>query len=186
MTFDEIFSAFHARIRRYVARLVGDADADDVAQVTFAKVHQALPHFRHQAAVSTWVYRIATNAAFDHARKNAGPAAVTEPLDDDAIAEPAQTPEEAAARHEMSACVAAYVDQLPLAWRTVLVLSEHEGLTNQEIADALGTTLDNVKIRLHRARRRLKADLEQGCRVYRDERDVLTCEPKPQPVSFRR
>ena len=73
-----------------------------------------------------------------------------------------------------------------LAWRTVLVLSEHEGLTNQEIAEALVITIDNVKIRLHCARQRLKADLEQGCHVYRDGRDVLTCEPKPQPVSFRR
>jgi RNA polymerase sigma-70 factor (ECF subfamily) len=184
MTFDDVYAVFHARIRRYIARLVGEADADDLAQEVFTRVNEALPRFRQEAGMSTWIYRIATNAVIDHARKNV--AGHSEPIEDDAISDAAPTPEDLAAQREMGACVATYVDKLPLAWRTVLILSEQEGLTNQEIADALSLTLDNVKIRLHRGRGRLKSDLESGCRLFRDERNVLTCAPKPQSVSFRR
>jgi RNA polymerase sigma-70 factor (ECF subfamily) len=186
MIFDDIYAEFHSRIRRYVARLVGESEADDLTQVVFTRVNDALPRFRKQASLPTWIYRIATNAVIDHLRQDAGRSRSSEPIEDDAISDAAATPEALAAQHEMSGCVANYVDKLPLAWRTVLVLSEQEGLTNQEIADALGLTLDNVKIRLHRARVRLKSDLEGGCHVYKDERDVLICAPKPQPVSFRR
>ena len=78
----------------------------------------------------------------------------------------------------MNDCIRKYVESLPPSYRSVVILSEGEGLTNQEIADVLGISLGMVKIRLHRARRRLKRELGNGCNVYRDERNELACEPK--------
>ena len=61
-----------------------------------------------------------------------------------------------------------------------MALKDIEGFKNQEIADILGISLDNVKIRLHRARSRLKTDLAAGCSLDRDQENELTCEPKEQ------
>jgi RNA polymerase sigma-70 factor (ECF subfamily) len=65
-----------------------------------------------------------------------------------------------------------------------VVLSELEELPDREIAEVLGISLEAAKIRLHRARARLRQMLEQGCDLSRDERSELTCEPRPDDVSL--
>jgi len=84
-------------------------------------------------------------------------------------------------REQMSACVHDYINTLSENYRAIMTLSEIEGLTNQEIAEVLGLTLDAVKIRLHRGRAKLKEKLETGCRFDRDEEDILVCEPESDP-----
>jgi RNA polymerase sigma-70 factor (ECF subfamily) len=66
----------------------------------------------------------------------------------------------------MNDCIRGYIEKLPGDYRAVLALSEYEGLKNNEIADILGITLDTVKIRLHRARAKLKEELESNCELY--------------------
>ena len=78
----------------------------------------------------------------------------------------------------MNRCIRGRVETLPESYRSVLALSELAGMTNAEIASALGTTEGAVKIRLHRARAALRKDLGSYCALYRDERDELACEPK--------
>ncbi len=78
----------------------------------------------------------------------------------------------------MSECVTEYIDKLPLNYRLVLVLSEIKGLSNQEIADILEISIDNVKIRLHRARAELKTALNEGCDLYYNEQNTLACDRK--------
>jgi len=184
LDFQRVYDEFQPRIRRYLARLAGPGEADDLSQETFARVSQALAGFRGEAALSTWIYRIATNVAFDRARspgfqlqaRTAEPAAL-------AALGAAPTIEQDIASREMSECVRDYVDQLPADYRTVVVLSELEELPDREIAEVLGISLEAAKIRLHRARARLRQMLEQGCDVSRDERNELTCEPRPDDVS---
>jgi RNA polymerase sigma-70 factor (ECF subfamily) len=95
--------------------------------------------------------------------------------------------ETTAIRDEMSACISEFVARLPENYRAVMILSELEGFTNGEIAAILGLTLDTVKIRLHRAREKLRKDLETGCSFYRDERAELACDRKPvAPITFSR
>jgi RNA polymerase sigma-70 factor, ECF subfamily len=72
-----------------------------------------------------------------------------------------------------------------VSYRSVLILREQEGLTNQEIADALGLSVNTVKIRLHRARARLRKELGSGCDFYRDDRNEFACQPKAGGVSRR-
>jgi RNA polymerase sigma-70 factor (ECF subfamily) len=81
-------------------------------------------------------------------------------------------------RDQMSSCVHDYINTLPKSYRTVVILSEIEGLTNQEIAEVLDVTVDTVKIRLHRGRAMLKEKLRNGCTFDRDEDNVLVCDPK--------
>jgi RNA polymerase sigma-70 factor (ECF subfamily) len=184
LDFQRVYDEFHVRIRRYLARLGGSADADDLAQETFARVSQALAGFRGEAALSTWVYRIATNVALDRARSR-GLQLRSREAQPEALATLSTMPviEHDIARREMSACVRDYVDQLPPEYRTVVVLSELEELPDREIAAVLGISLEAAKIRLHRARARLREMLQQGCDFSRDDRNEFTCEPRPDDVS---
>jgi RNA polymerase sigma-70 factor, ECF subfamily len=180
LDFQNVYGEFHVRIRRYLERLMPSSDAEDVTQEVFAKVNQALPQFRGEASLSTWIYRIATNAAYDRLRspsfRHAGDVALA---NEARVEDRAPGIEQKLVRREMNDCIGGYIARLPASYRSVIVLSEHEGLTNQEIADTLGVSLDTVKIRLHRARARLRKDLGNGCNFYRDERNELACEPKP-------
>jgi RNA polymerase sigma-70 factor (ECF subfamily) len=184
LDFQALYDEFQPRIRRYLSRLVGTSEAEDLTQEVFAKVSRALPGFRGNSKVSTWLYRIATNTAYDRFRSPSTRRADEVPLDGP-TAEREQPPgiEQDLVRHEVNACIRQYIDALPPSYRSVVILSEHEGLTNQEIAEALGVSLDTVKIRLHRARGRLKRDLGDGCDLYRDERGELACERRADAVS---
>ena len=85
-------------------------------------------------------------------------------------------------------CIRERLETLPEPYRAVLQMSETDGLSDAEIAAAVGTTVGNVKVRLHRARARLREDLRCHCALYRDERNELACEPRrgggSRPVSF--
>lgn len=172
-SFEQVYAEYAPRIRRYLARLAGDHEALDLTQETFVRVHQGLAAFRGDSSLSTWIYRIATNAALDRLRKATATGAE---LDDDAVADSSPPTDEQAARREMSACVQEFVDRLPAGYRSVLVLSDLEELSDREIAEVLGISVEAAKIRLHRARARLRVELERGCVVSRDERDELYCE----------
>jgi RNA polymerase sigma-70 factor (ECF subfamily) len=89
-------------------------------------------------------------------------------------------PEQAVACAEMSACVQAFIHRLPPDYRTVLVLRDLQGLKNREVAAVLDCSLATVKMRLHRARAKLRAALKAGCDFDYDERNVLVCEPKAE------
>jgi RNA polymerase sigma-70 factor (ECF subfamily) len=77
---------------------------------------------------------------------------------------------------EMSACVRGVIDGLPGDYRTALVLHDLEGLTASRVAEVAGCSLANAKIRIHRARRRLKQALEDECSFYRNEDNVFRCD----------
>jgi RNA polymerase sigma-70 factor, ECF subfamily len=187
MNFQELYKEFQPRIRRYLCHLVGPDEAEDVAQDVFAKVSQALPEFRGDSTVSTWIYRIATNSAVDRLRSLSAQRLSEVPLDgENRATDGSPDAEHRVFQKEMRDCLDQYIDRLPASYRSVFVLSEDEGLTNPEIADALGISLHTVKIRLHRACLRLRLELERRCRFSRDARNQLVCEPNKPPVSSRR
>jgi len=188
MEFEEIYEEFQPKIRQYLARLIGEQDAEDMAQVVFAKVSRGLASFKGQSKLSTWVYRIATNTAIDRLRSSAHSQASGRTSLEDSAAVANNTPtitqadtstDQKVIRKEMSECVREYVDRLPPDHRTVLILKELEGFKNREIADILQITLENVKVRLHRAKARLKQELDDGCEFYQNEEGTLACDRKP-------
>ncbi|NOT05095.1 MAG: sigma-70 family RNA polymerase sigma factor [Anaerolineales bacterium] len=177
MEFQEIYEIFQPKILRYLTHLAGESEAEDLTQETFVKVHQGLENFRGESQLSTWIYRIATNTALDRLRspsfQHVVQSSLSEDLDEIKITDKAICPEEKKPliekqliREEMNECIRGYIEKLPENYRTVLVLSEWEELKNNEIAEILGVTLDTVKIRLHRAKTKLKEELETHCEFY--------------------
>ncbi len=175
---------YRASIHRYVLRLVGDASlADDLTQETFLRVHQHLGELKEAAALEGWLYRIATNVCYDRLRQRephgpALPVLSTEDGCNDVVAEDgALRPDQLVEQQEMSDCVLRFLAALPPTHRQVLLLHDLQGYTDPEIAQLLGLSLQNVKIRLHRARTRLRAALGKGCHFSHDDRGVFICEP---------
>ncbi|HTN71567.1 MAG TPA: sigma-70 family RNA polymerase sigma factor, partial [Methylomirabilota bacterium] len=164
---------------------------EDTAQEVFVKISRSLDSFRGESSLSTWIYRIATNTAMDHLRRLSLERS-TRPLEDNDLPRDEDTgPIDNSPSHdtllirkEMSDCIRGIVDCLPGDFRTVLVLSEFESLTDAEIADVLGISLETGKIRLHRARTKLRKELEAQCNFYRDERNELSCDRKTTPLKL--
>lgn len=189
LDFKTVHDQFRPRVRRYLTRLVGEAEAEDLTQSVMLRVNEGLSGFRGDSSVSTWIYRIATNAALDKLRRRrlqplieTGHEFAEDDLPPDTQCESGET---AAIRAEMSACIGEFVARLPENYKTVMVLSELEGFKNDEIAAMLGLTLETVKIRLHRARAKLRKDLEAGCTFYRDDSAELACDRKQAaPITF--
>ena len=181
-SFEAIHSDFRPRVLRYLAGFVGPAEADDLAQITMLKVSEHLAQFRRESSLATWILRIARNVALDHLRqRTAQTVAIATSADDEtseSVPDCLQAPaaETSAIQREISDCVRGFVAALPAQYATVLVLSEVQGLTDSEIAQATGLSVATVKIRLHRARARLRADLQAGCTTHRDERNELACD----------
>lgn len=176
------FQGDYQRIFRYILSMVRDtAEAEDLTQETFLRAYRRRNSLREEGARTTWLYRIATNVCLDRLRQYArrAPLESGTDLDEVDIAEPG-TPslQKTIERDEMSACVRRYLNSLPDSYRAVILLSDLHDLTAPEIAKLLGESLPTVKIRLHRARMKLKAALNTGCNFSYDESSVLTCESK--------
>jgi len=188
LDFTDVFGEYQRPIYNYLLRMTqNQAEAEDLTQETFIRVDRSLPTFRGDASLSTWIYRIATNVSLDHFRRSTTSQAKaalsleeTQSEGEWVVDEKASTPEQVAARSEMSDCVQSFVQRLPPSYRTVLVLHDLQGLKNHEIATVLECSLSTVKIRLHRARKKLRASLNAGCNFAHDERNVFVCEPKAE------
>jgi len=150
---------------------------------------RALSGFRDESSLATWIYRIATNAALDHLRSTSSRVAALQ-TEISAAARPSGEGEAAQdektslsdslpIRKDMNDCIRGIVDNLPEPYRTPLVLSDIEGLTNAEVPGVLGISLDVAKIRRHRARTRLRKELSRKCAFSRDGSNELACDRKP-------
>ena len=185
--FRTLYDANHDRVHRLLGRVVGPQEAEDLTQIVFAKAARALPQFRGDAQASTWLYRIAANIASDWLRsRSAREAKLTvhlpEVLDGASsqgsasvtLLDIQSSPEQKLVRKDMRDCIRGEIGQLPEGNREVLILGELGGLTDDEVAQTLGITRANAKVRLHRARAQLKKAIEARCDFYRTE---LSCAP---------
>jgi RNA polymerase sigma-70 factor (ECF subfamily) len=177
-----LFESYHDRIYRYVVRLVKDpVEAEDLTQETFLRAYRCGDSLRDPAAVRGWLYRIATHVCLDRLRQRKPQVSLDSEQGEGAVQTPVSTspsPLEITERKETSACVQRCLDFLPDKYRAVILLREAHSLTADEIAHVLGVTVTTVKIRLHRARRKLQQVMEGGCDVSTDHCGVPTCQPK--------
>jgi RNA polymerase sigma-70 factor (ECF subfamily) len=185
MEFWNIYDQFYSKVRRFILALVKDKwVADDLIQETFLRIQQNLDKIREPSKLSSWIFRIAYNLCQDHFRQlkisrkeekidQEG----TEDLKEAFIQRGLDIQKELE-QHQMGQCIQNQIDLLPESLRAVIVLFDVMELSHQEIADILEITVRNVKVRLHRARKKLKPILEEKCTFEVDERSVLVCEPK--------
>ena len=148
-----IYRRYRPRVFSVVARLIGPADAEEVTQEVFLRAFRALDRFRAEAQISTWLYRIAVNAALSERgrkrveRDRTAPALIAESLP--AAAHPEGDP---ALRARLEAALA----KMPAGYRAVLVLHDVEGLEHEEIARVLDCRVGTSKSQLHKARAKMR------------------------------
>ena len=166
LAFEPLVEKYRQRVYRLAYNVLRDREeAWDVAQDAFIRAYQALPNFRGQSAFYTWLFRIVMNVAADRARQRAargrafGTDAVPEEEWDRVMVDQRpgeESPDQAAARAEQRARIRQALATLPEHHRTIIMLSDLEGLSYREIADVLAIPMGTVMSRLHNARRRLR------------------------------
>jgi RNA polymerase sigma-70 factor (ECF subfamily) len=138
-------------------------DAEDIAQDVFLKVYRALDRFRHDAQLTSWLYRIVMNACIDHRRRQspAGWAPFTEDTELRMVNTPEEgpDPEDRAYGGQLGQILQDEIARLPPGQRLVFTMRHHEGLKLAEIAGALGLAEGTVKRQLHAAVHRLRGAL---------------------------
>jgi len=181
---DSLYRTHFSQVHRFVFHFVQDAAlADELAQDVFLKAYEAWGSFRGAAPERIWLLRIARNVCLDYLRSPRARHAKAAPLDEGGETatapgrEPPLTVEQTARQAEMTDCVQQFVLSLPETLRTPLILHDMEGLTNAQIAQVLGVSLEAAKMRLHRARAGLRGMMEERCDLFYDERNVLSCLP---------
>jgi RNA polymerase sigma-70 factor (ECF subfamily) len=169
--FDEVVQAHYQKVYNLVYRYLGDAEeACDVTQDVFLRAHQSFQHFRGDAAVYTWLYRIALNLCHNrlkqlNRRYRAEKQSLDAPLEVDGEqlqrewADWSRSPETLAERSELTRALQHAIHSLSPEHRTAVVLRDIEGLSYAEIAEATGCSLEAIKSRLFRARSQLQAVL---------------------------
>jgi RNA polymerase sigma-70 factor (ECF subfamily) len=185
-----VVEEYRDRIYRYIRRLVRDsAEAEDLTQETLLRAHRQMESLQDPAALTAWLYRIATHVCYDRLRQlsyRRPPQSLDAPLTESPDQAEAQwadvdspRPDRAAGQAEMSACVQELFEELPDSDRAAILLHDVHGLTAPEIARMLDCSLGAVKIRLHRAHRKVESALTAACEFSHDERGVFVCERKP-------
>src|SRR5690625_4888237 len=158
--FDLLVLKYQNRLVNLITRYVRDpVEALDVAQETFIKAYRALPNFRSESSFYTWLYRIGVNTAKNHlvAQSRRPPesdidAQDAEQYDDESRLKEQETPEGLVERDEVARTIIAAIDELPEDLRTAITLRELEGLSYEEIAQAMECPIGTVRSRIFRAR----------------------------------
>ncbi len=165
--FDLLVRKYQQRIMKVIARFMSDMDeVQDLAQETFIKAYRALPRFRGDSAFYTWLYRIAINTAKNHlvSQSRRPPTDDIEACDaeqfagDSALKEYA-SPERILLKDEIETVVFDTIDKLPDDLRIAITLRELEGLSYEEIAEAMSCPIGTVRSRIFRAREAIDTKL---------------------------
>lgn len=168
---EAIFGLYAKKLYTVAQRMLGDsADAEEVVQDVFWTAYRKAASFKGRAQFSTWLYRLTINAALGRMRRSKRKIEIeyaecmpkfrkdghhwVRPVPDWS-----DTLDEKYARHELRALVGRALEQLKPMDKTIIVLSDLEGLTDKQTAAALGLTVPAVKTRLHRARLFLRGKL---------------------------
>ena len=180
--FEALVREHQGLVFRTLTRLTGSgAQVEDLAQEVFLRLYRALPHFRGESTMSTYLYRIVVNVAQDEWKRRrkershiaSEPVAIEdeneagwiENFAGDELLEHARNPEQRMADAEMQAAVEAAMAALPEMERTVLVLYHQEECSYEGIAAALGMPINTVRTHLHRGRKRL-SEVLRGRREF--------------------
>jgi len=159
---------YRRKLLRLLSRMIRDPDeVEDVAQETFIKAYRALPQFRGDAAFYTWLYRIAVNTAKNHlaTRGRSMPTLSEQAMDEEddpedrLMTQDISTPESELLSKQVAYAVNEAVQALPVELRQAITLREIEGMSYEEIAEAMACPIGTVRSRIFRAREAIAAKL---------------------------
>ncbi len=151
--FEQLYDSHKRQVWLYCLKIVGDKDlASDIFQETFIRVHEKMASFRGTGSLSGWIFRIARNLCYDALRRIRKHPSVDEVED---LVSPTNSYDTVDHREELRKAL----DALKPEQREIIILREIQGFSYQEIADLTGATLASVKVRLFRAREKLRIAL---------------------------
>jgi len=169
--FNRLVLAYQDMVYNLAYRMLGEPDgAEDAAQDTFISAYRSLGTYRG-GSFKAWLLRIATNTCYDELRRRKRrPTTPLEPLDGDEqeiespgwLADPGETPEQAAERKELALAIQHCLGDLPEEFRSVVILVDIQGLDYSEASQAIHKPVGTVKSRLARARQRLRDCLQSA------------------------
>ncbi len=167
LTFEQLVRDHQAMVFRTLLRLTGSREhLDDLAQDVFLRLYRALPSFRGEALVTTYLYRITVNVAQDEWKRRRRDARSLVSISDDLsgwedrLAHPEPNAEEQMETREFEQSVEEQLQRLTQVERTVLILYHQEERTYEQIALALGLPIGTVRTHLHRGRRKLREGVQ--------------------------
>ncbi len=176
--FEELIRQYEKKVYSLCARMCGNAeDAEEAAQDAFLALWRGIDRFRQESSLSTWIYRLASNACIDlMRRKKKGAGSVS--LDDEELfvdaVDPAPQPHEEAERRETQRLLQEGLLSLPAEYRSILLLREIEGLSYSEISAALDLELGTVKSRISRGRTLLRNFLSVNGNFFENTASKVT------------
>lgn len=178
LDFDALVVKYKKRIFNVIYRMLGDyEEATDLTQETFISAFRHFDRFRGEAKVFTWLYQIARNLCINRVRQRDRQRALhieslDQPRDGDdddgmarEVADWRNAPHTVLEEKELRQRLRAAIESLPPDYKEVVILREYQGLSYNEIVEATGLTLENVKTRLSRARAMLRRKLEPYYRM---------------------
>lgn len=166
--YDLLVLKYQRKIMRLLSRMVREpSEIEDVAQEAFIKAYRALPQFRGDSAFYTWLYRIAINTARNwqaSSQRRPMSSSIVSNEDDETFDQidnltDISTPESVLASRQVISTVNEAIDALPEELRTAIVLREIEGMSYEDIAQAMGCPIGTVRSRIFRARDAIAAQL---------------------------
>jgi RNA polymerase sigma-70 factor (ECF subfamily) len=162
-TTETVWKEFNIGLKRYILKQVQEeANAEDILQDVFLKIHTHISELRDFEKLQSWIYQIARNVITDYYRVNRLTTDLTEvayvPEDpfDDVVS-------------DLLPYIKKLVDSLPYDYRQALILTEYEGLTQKELAERLGISISGAKSRVQRAREKVKLMLLDCCHFQFDK-----------------
>lgn len=172
------FDLYYSRVRAFIRTNVQeDWIAEDLTQETFIRAFRKLHTLKDQNRIEPWLFRIAKNLCTDHNRRAQADDMTGRISIESAIIPCASRQDHLVTQQEMSRCVKSHLHLLPEHLKRVLWLFDVDGFTHKEISETLGISVANVKVRLHRARKKMRQILTDNCRFERDDRNVFVCIP---------
>lgn len=178
-----LWDQYSRRLKSFIrSRVADDAEAEDILQEVFIRVHRNLCCLKDWNKPEGWIYQIARNLIIDHYRQRRPVAELPEDLADEPDL-PEDDPEA-----ELALSLKEMIADLPEPYRQALLLTEYEGLSQKELADRQGLSLSGAKSRVQRARDRLRDMLLDCCHFVLDRRGSVidyyaccdTCNPQNQ------
>jgi RNA polymerase sigma-70 factor (ECF subfamily) len=173
-TATEIWAEVHSSLRSFILKRVNnEAEAEDLLQEVFLRVHRELSQLKEPDKLISWVFQIARHAIIDHYRSSERRRELPSGLATDFTAEGKERSfeeENNETKYELANCLRPMVNRLSNEYREAITLVELQGLTHQEAAANLGLSVAGMKSRVQRGRRQLKQMLDDCCLIQLDNR----------------
>lgn len=166
--FDELVNRHHKQLYNVAYRMTGNrADAEDLIQDTFVKAYRFFSYYKRNMPFDNWLYRIMSNMYVDRLRRRPKVhiRSIDEPIRQEEgevafdIPDTTDGPEALVLSHELDAEMQSALNTLPRDFRLTVILSDIEGLSYEEVSEAMGCSIGTVRSRLHRGRKLLREKL---------------------------